>query len=452
MKNKVVISVLGTVLDKGGKKLRRWTRWRPTVSLFQQEHFRVDRLELLHPPEYGRLSKLVAHDIESISEQTQVIHHPLSLSDPWDFEEVYDALYSFAINYRFSPETEEYYLHITTGTHVQQICWFMLAESRYIPAKLIQTNPPDRNLGGVGRYQIIDLDLSKYDRIASRFQKERTEGTTFLKGGIDTKNQRFNQMIDQKEADSGVLFLDEIGELGIDEQAMLLRAIEQKRYLPFGSDKETTSDFQLISGTNRQLSGLVAQDTFREDLLARINLWTYRLPSLKERIEDLAPNLEYEIEQFSQKYGYRISFNKAAQESYFQFANSPKALWKANFRDLNSSVTRMATLSEGGRITEAIVAEEIERLVSSWSTNESVKNHPTNITQAILGEEKAKELDRYEHYQIACIAEACQHSQSLAEAGRYLFNVSRQKKKSTNDSHRLKQILERYRLTFQDLK
>jgi transcriptional regulatory protein RtcR len=56
-----------------------------------------------------------------------------------------------------------------------------------------------------------------------------------------------------RTADKGVLFLDEIGELGIDEQAMLLQALEEKAFLPFGSDREVRSDFQLIAGTNRDL-------------------------------------------------------------------------------------------------------------------------------------------------------------------------------------------------------
>ena len=70
-----------------------------------------------------------------------------------------------------------------------------------------------------------------------------------------------------------MLFLDEIGELGADEQAMLLKAIEEKKNLyPFGSDRQVSSDFQLIAGTVRDLRQLVAEGKFREDLYARINL------------------------------------------------------------------------------------------------------------------------------------------------------------------------------------
>ena len=77
-----------------------------------------------------------------------------------------------------------------------------------------------------------------------------------------------------RTADKGVLFLDEVGELGLDEQAMLLRAIEEKIFYPLGSDTPVKSRFQLICGTNRDLAKEVAEGRFRADLLARINCWT----------------------------------------------------------------------------------------------------------------------------------------------------------------------------------
>jgi transcriptional regulatory protein RtcR len=100
-----------------------------------------------------------------------------------------------------------------------------------------------------------------------------------------------------RTAKDGLIFLDEVGELGLDEQAMLLRAVEEKRFLPVGADEEVASNFQLIAGTNRDLFAAVEAGTFREDLLARINLWTFELPGLRERLEDLEPNVQYELER-----------------------------------------------------------------------------------------------------------------------------------------------------------
>jgi len=104
-----------------------------------------------------------------------------------------------------------------------------------------------------------------------------------------------------RTAEKGMLFLDEIGELGRDEQAMILRAIEDKRFLPVGADKGTSSDFQLIAGTNCDLGEAVASGAFREDLCARLNLWTFRLPGLADRREDIEPNLDYELDRFAER-------------------------------------------------------------------------------------------------------------------------------------------------------
>lgn len=81
---------------------------------------------------------------------------------------------------------------------------------------------------------------------------------------------------------------------------MLLKAIEEKRFYPVGSDSEVSSSFQLIAGTNRDLRHEVRAGRFREDLFARINIWHYRLPSLCERREDIEPNIVHQLALVSQ--------------------------------------------------------------------------------------------------------------------------------------------------------
>jgi transcriptional regulatory protein RtcR len=147
-----------------------------------------------------------------------------------------------------------------------------------------------------------------------------------------------------RAADGGVLFLDEVGELGADEQAMLLRALEENCFLPVGSDKEVRSDFELIGGTNRDLSSAVRSGEFREDLLARINLWTFQMPALRDRREDIEPNLQFELEQLARRQGANVTFNLEARERFLSFATSADTIWSGKFRDLNAAVTRMATL------------------------------------------------------------------------------------------------------------
>lgn len=529
-KRLVVIGLLGAVLDRGGRGIKRWDKWRPTVDLCRHEDLIVDRLELLHDPGQAGLLRMVTADIAQVSPDTQVRSHGLALRDAWDFEEVFGALHDFARAYDFRVDDEDYLVHITTGTHVAQICAFLLTESRHFPARLLQTSPPGSGArGGPGRYSIIDLDLSRYDRLASRFLDERREGLTFLKSGIDTRNPAFNALIEQIErvairssapillagdtgagksqlarkiyelrqarrqisgafvevncatlrgdaamsalfghvkgaytgaardrtgllrlADQGILFLDEIGELGADEQAVLLRAIEDRRFLPVGADREVESAFQLIAGTNRDLGQEVARGRFREDLLARIDLWSFRLPSLRERPEDIEPNLDYELAQWTRRHGSRVTFNKEARARFLGFATA-EASWPRNFRDFNAAITRMATLAPGGRIGVDDVEDEIRRLRESWRRlgAEAGLSWPRVI--AALGAGALDELDRFELAQLEDVLAVCGRAPSLSAAGRMLFAASRERKKQPNDADRLRKYLARHGLDWQAL-
>lgn len=529
MKKTIVIGMVGSVLDAGTGP-GRWEKWRPSVSLCRHEELLVERFELLYQQKFVNLTEQVAADIRSVSPETEIRTWELDCTDPWDFEEVYGALHDFVRRYPFDPEAEDYLVHVTTGTHVIQICLFLLTEAHQIPGKLIQTMPPKRKgVEGPGKYSIIDLDLSKYDKIASRFRKESKDDISFLKSGIETRNAGFNRLIERieqvainskrpllitgptgagksrlarriyelkrmrrqlegkfveincatlrgnmamstlfghvrgafsgaqherkgllKEADRGLLFLDEVGELGLDEQAMLLRALEEKTFFPLGADAETASDFQLICGTNRDLAEGVESGTFREDLLARINLWTFRLPGLRERPEDVEPNLHYELDQFERLQGARIAFNKEALKRFLAFAASTEAAWKANFRDLNAAVTRMATLAQGGRITVEVVEEEITRLAAEWEpAGERGNDH--SVLGEIMAPEQIAGIDPFERHQLEYVLSVCKSSRSLSEAGRKLFSVSRAQKKNRNDADRLRKYLGRFSLRWEDI-
>ncbi|WP_448954339.1 RNA repair transcriptional activator RtcR [Labrys neptuniae] len=523
MKRRVAIGFLGVNLDSG-KRDKRWERWRPSVAVCQQKDLPIDRLELIHDIRATSLAERIVDDIGVVSPQTQVIRHIMNLTDAWDFQEVYAALYDFARAYPFDAEEEDYLVNITTGTHVAQICWFLLTEARYVPGKLIQLSPPKREAeGAAGSHSIVDLDLKRYDAIASRFRAEAREATSFLKSGIPTRNIAFNAMIDEIErvamrsrapvlltgptgagksllarrifelkqarhqlagsfvevncatlrgdhtmsalfghvrgaftgaqtdragllraADGGLLFMDEIGELGLDEQAMILRAIEEKRFLPVGADKEAVSDFQLIAGTNRDLSVDVRAGKFREDLLARLNLWTFQLPGLAARREDIEPNLDFELGRYAEREGEAITFNREARSRYLAFAMAPEARWAANFRDLSASVTRMATLAPGGRITEEGVGEEIARLNRHWRAGDS--EGADGLLVDLLGEERVAGIDRFDQVQLAEVVRVCRTSPTLSAAGRVLFAASRQTKASANDADRLRKYLARFEL------
>ncbi|QEF96628.1 Alginate biosynthesis transcriptional regulatory protein AlgB [Stieleria maiorica] len=535
IKKLVVIGLLGTKLDHVSRRKDRWQQWRPTVAACQQPDLLVDRLELLFDRKSTSLADRVAADIESVSPETAVKLHSLVMEDPWDFEDVYATLYSFARDYPFDTDREEYLIHITTGSHVSQICLFLLTESRHFPGCLLQTSPSGRQRGHsdpAGMHRIIDLDLSRYDQLAKRFQQEHRESQSFLKAGIETRDDDFNALIQRieqvtlattapilltgptgagktqlakrifqlkrnrglvagdlvevncatirgdqamstlfghkkgaftgatsdrpgllKAADGGVLFLDEIGELGLDEQAMLLRAIEEKRFLSVGSDDATASDFQLIAGTNRDLLAEVAAGTFREDLLTRINLWTFTLPGLADRRDDIDPNLDFELARFAESAGRKVSMNRESRKRFLAFAADPSTPWRGNFRDLNAAVTRMATLASGGRIGIDQVDEEIARLRRNWGighdgagAREVADSHA--VLAGVLQPDQIDAIDHFDRVQLAEVIRVCRRSKSLSAAGRSLFQVSRLAKQRPNDADRLRKYLQKFGLNW----
>lgn len=525
-KKTVALGFVGTVLDSG-KTPDRWNRWRPSVSLCQHQSLLIHRFELLHDRRALGIAEHLKADIALISPETEVSLREVEIRNPWDFEEVYATLHDLALAYPFDPEAEDYLVHLTTGTHVAQICMFLLTESRYIPARLVQTGPPKKNEPGPGSLSIIDLDLSKYDQLSHRFEVERENATDYLKGGVETRNVAFNEMIERmervairssapllllgptgagksamarriydlkkarhivsgrfvdincatvkgdhamaflfghkkgfagmpverrgvlREADNGVLFLDEIDELGLDEQAMILDAVEHGKFYPQGADREATSSFQLIAGANKDLSVEVREGRFRADLYARLNLWTFELPGLADRPEDIEPNLELELQKRMSRGEDRIAFAADAWRRYLKFATDPASRWPGNFRDLSASATRMSTLAPRGRITSSVVEEEIARLTNQWAAGETDSDFRTIAD--IMGEDAADKLDRLDIVQLAEVIRVCRRTASMSAAGKVLFAASRRLRKTQNDSDRVKKLLERFGLSWADV-
>lgn len=141
-------------------------------------------------------------------------------------------------------------------------------------------------------------------------------------------------------ADNGTLFLDEIGDLHANSQAKLLRVLQEGEFHRVGGEQTIRVTVRVISATNRDLSAMVAQEKFREDLFYRVSVVPIRVPSLRERPQDVRPMAEYFLDDFCLRNGFRRKrFDEVVWETFEAYK------WPGNARELRNVVERMAILS-----------------------------------------------------------------------------------------------------------
>jgi DNA-binding NtrC family response regulator len=145
-----------------------------------------------------------------------------------------------------------------------------------------------------------------------------------------------------KEASGGTLFLDEIGELRLDMQVKLLRALQEGEIDPVGSSKPVKVDIRLISATNRDLQSLVREGLFREDLYYRLSVFPITIPPLRARKEDIPPLVEHFVSRIAASEGKKVvGVSKEALDLLLTYD------WPGNVRQLENSVFRAIILANG---------------------------------------------------------------------------------------------------------
>ncbi|NWH09073.1 MAG: sigma-54-dependent Fis family transcriptional regulator [Alphaproteobacteria bacterium] len=151
-----------------------------------------------------------------------------------------------------------------------------------------------------------------------------------------------------QEADGGTLFLDEIGELRLDMQVKLLRALQEGEVDPVGSRRPVKIDIRLISATNRNLTKLVADGLFREDLFYRLNVFPIQVPPLRERGEDIPALVEHFIERFAVEENKKVM---GIEEDALGMLMAYQ--WPGNVRQLENTVFRAVVLCDVDRLQRA---------------------------------------------------------------------------------------------------
>ena len=159
-------------------------------------------------------------------------------------------------------------------------------------------------------------------------------------GAVDKRIGKF------QEADGGTLFLDEVGELPLDAQVKLLRALQDGEIDPVGSKKPVKVNFRLISATNRDMIQLVKEGKFREDLYYRLNVFPIWVPPLRERLEDVPELALHFLARFAAEEGRRV--HAISAQALELLTSYP---WPGNVRQLENAMFRAVVLSDGHELT-----------------------------------------------------------------------------------------------------
>ncbi|MDA2529921.1 sigma 54-interacting transcriptional regulator [Bacillus cereus] len=138
-----------------------------------------------------------------------------------------------------------------------------------------------------------------------------------------------------ESAHKGTLFLDEIGEMPLEIQAKLLQVLQEKTFRPIGGRELKKVDVRIVAATNRDLSEMVKQGTFRKDLYYRLNVIPIAIPPLRERTEDILPLIYHYLQQFNKKYGRDV---KLAPSTLQMFVGYP---WEGNNREIENVIERI---------------------------------------------------------------------------------------------------------------
>lgn len=152
-------------------------------------------------------------------------------------------------------------------------------------------------------------------------------------------------------ADGGTLFLDEVGELPLDMQVKLLRALQEKEFYRIGGQTPKKANVRIIAATNRILENMVSGGTFRSDLFFRLNVFSISIPPLRERIDDIPYLIYHFLQELTFKYGKPIP--AVHQETLNRLSAYH---WPGNIRELRNLVERVVVLNERSEITETDIA------------------------------------------------------------------------------------------------
>src|SRR6266567_2111771 len=220
----------------------------------------------------------------------------------------------------------------------------------------------------------------------------------YVKGAFTGANRSKDGLL--VAAEGGTVFLDEIGELSLDLQAKLLRALQEREVRPVGATHRIPIKARIVAATNRNLAEMVEKGTFRTDLFYRLNVVNLRLPSLRDRREDIPLLAAHFLDRISREHGAKFTLSDEALRTMMRYD------WPGNVRELENSVERACALSSGpilhlGDLPTQLQQQGLEARRSATIGIEDGPDHTAAVTtlaemerQAIVGAIRALNGDK----------------------------------------------------------
>jgi DNA-binding NtrC family response regulator len=195
----------------------------------------------------------------------------------------------------------------------------------------------------------------------------------------DAKQNRIGRF---ELAEKGSLFLDEIANIPLAQQAKLLRVLENGEYEILGSSQTQKTNTRIISATNGDFTQLLQDELFREDLYYRLNTIEFRVPSLKERTEDILSLAQYFVDKFSQKYQRTIKIiSYGAEQAMLDYH------WPGNVREMSHLIERAVLLAEG----DQLLAEDLHIKITPVAETNQSSSTPINTELPLMTLSEAEE-------------------------------------------------------------
>lgn len=283
-------------------------------------------------------------------------------------------------------QIESYLGQSEAATHVREML-SVLSEAPISAVTIIGETGSGKGLAArIIHHSGLNSDGPLIEINCAALPKELLESQLFghEKGAFTGANERFRGLFEQ--AHGGTLFLDEIGDMDLDLQAKLLKALEDKKARRIGGDREISFDVKIIAATGVDLAEAMSNGDFREDLYHRLNVFCVSLPSLAQRKEDLVELVPNIIKEYNSKANKRVTV--VTDEVWEQLFNYS---WPGNIRELRNVIERSVLLSRDEELPAKWLqlTETSDKPITEYE-NQHVAN---TLTLHLDGSMKLDEMD-----------------------------------------------------------